>query len=116
MKMARFIVAFPLVLSCLVKLQVMAADNLALGNAEEGKVKSALCAGCHGPNGEGKVMPDGQPAIPLLAGQIPGYFVKSVNDYKTDKRVDPIMNAISKGLTDVDIANLAAYYASLKAQ
>jgi cytochrome c553 len=31
-----------------------------------------------------------------------------------DKRLDPVMNAITKGLTDVDIANLAAYYASLK--
>jgi cytochrome c553 len=116
MKVARVIVAFPIILSCLVTLNVWAADNLVLGNAEEGKVKSALCSGCHGLNGEGKVMPDGQPAIPLLAGQIQGYFVKSVNDYKTDKRVDPVMNAISKGLTDVDIANLAAYYASLKAQ
>ena len=116
MNVARVIVVFPMILACLVSIQVMAADNLVLGNAEEGKIKSALCSGCHGLNGEGKVMPDGQPAIPLLAGQIQGYFVKSVNDYKTDKRVDPIMNAIAKGLTDVDIANLAAYYASLKTQ
>jgi cytochrome c553 len=116
MRAARFMVVFPMILSCLISIQVLADDNLGLGNAEDGKVKSALCSGCHGLNGEGKVMPDGQPAIPLLAGQIPGYFVKAVNDYKTDKRVDPIMNAISKGLTDVDIANLATYYAGLKAQ
>lgn len=116
MRLRRTTVAFPIILSCLVSLTVAAADKLVLGNAEEGKVKSALCSGCHGLNGEGKVMPDGQPAIPLLAGQIPGYFVKSVYDYKTDKRVDPVMNAISKGLTDVDIANLAAYYAGLNAQ
>jgi cytochrome c553 len=116
MKNKRTTVAFPIILSCLASLQVVAADNPILGNAEDGKVKAALCSGCHGLNGEGKVMPDGQPAIPLIAGQIPGYFVKAVYDYKMDKRVDPIMNAISKGLTDVDIANLAAYYAGLKAQ
>ena len=116
MKIAPVIVALPLILSFLVPLQGLAADNPVLGNVEDGKVKSALCSGCHGLNGEGKVMPDGQPAIPLLAGQIPGYFIKSVNDYKTDRRVDPVMNAIAKGLTDVDIANLAAYYAGLKAQ
>jgi len=62
---------------------------------------------------EGKVLPNGQPAVPLIAGQLPGYFVKSMYDYKTDKRADPLMNAISKGLTDVDIANLAVFYASL---
>lgn len=87
-----------------------------LGNVEQGKIKAALCTGCHGVNGEGKTMPDGQPAIPRIAGQIPGYFVKSMYDYKMDKRVDPVMNAISKGLTDVDIANLAAYYVTLKVQ
>ena len=116
MRAARVMVVFPMILICLISIQVLADNNLGLGNAEDGKVKSALCAGCHGLNGEGKVMPDGQPAIPQLAGQIPGYFVKAVNDYKTDKRVDPIMNAISKGLTDVDIANLATYYAGLKEQ
>jgi cytochrome c553 len=94
-----------------------AADNIhIMGMAEDGKAKAALCSGCHGLNGEGKTMPDGEPAIPLIAGQIPGYFVKSMYDYKTDKRVDPVMNAITKGLTDVDVANLAAYYAVLKAK
>ena len=92
-----------------------ASDKPVLGNAEAGKIKAALCSGCHGLNGEGKAMPDGQPAIPLIAGQIPAYFVKAMNDYKMDKRVDPVMNAISKGLTDPDIANLAAYYVTLKA-
>ncbi|MGD8589069.1 MAG: cytochrome c [Chromatiales bacterium] len=116
MKVSRLIIAFPIVLSCLVSMQMVAAEANGLGNAAEGKVKAVLCSGCHGLNGEGKVMPDGEPAIPLIAGQIPGYFVKVMYDYKTDKRVDPVMNAISKGLTDVDIANLAAYYSGLKAQ
>lgn len=115
MKNRRIITAFSIILSCTVSSQIPADNNTpVLGNAEDGKVKAALCAGCHGLNGEGKIMPDGEPAIPLVAGQIPGYFVKSMYDYKTDKRLDPVMNAITKGLTDIDIANLAAYYAALK--
>jgi len=116
MKVTRVVVAFPIILACLVSMHGVADQNPLLGSAEEGKVKAVLCSGCHGLNGEGKIMPDGEPAIPLLAGQIPGYLVKAMYDYKTDKRVDPVMNAISKGLTDADIANLAAYYSGLKAQ
>lgn len=59
-------------------------------------------------------MPDGQPSFPRLAGQVPGYFIKAIYDYKKDLRNDAMMSAIAKGLTDIDIANLAAYYTSLK--
>jgi cytochrome c553 len=114
MKSKPLYAAFTIILSCAVPLKITASDKSLMANIEAGKLKSVLCSGCHGLNGEGKIMPDGQPAIPLLAGQIPGYFVKSIYDYKMDKRLDPVMNAITKGLTDVDIANLAAYYASLK--
>ncbi len=85
-----------------------------VGDAEAGKVKSAVCAGCHGLKGEGKDAPVGAPSFPRLAGQVKGYFIKSVNGYKNDTRTDAMMGAIAKGLSDVDIANLAAYYATLK--
>ncbi len=115
MKIAPIAVACCVIFFCTLPLNVLADRYpLILGNVQEGEAKAALCLGCHGLKGEGKAMPDGQPAVPLLAGQIPAYFVKSMYDYKTDKRADPLMNAIAKGLTDVDIANLAAYYASLK--
>lgn len=84
------------------------------GDAAAGAAKAPLCMGCHGVNGEGKPAANGQPAFPALAGQIEGYFIKATNDYKNDVRVDPLMGAISKGLSDEDIANLAAHYASLK--
>lgn len=58
-------------------------------------------------------MPAGQPSSPRLAGQVAAYFIKAMNDYKNDLRLDPMMNAIAKGLTEPDIANLAAYYSSL---
>lgn len=81
---------------------------------EAGKARSAVCMGCHGLQGEGKPAANGQPAFPRIAGQLKGYLIKSVNDYKTDKRNDPMMMAISKGLSDADINNLASYYSSLK--
>jgi cytochrome c553 len=86
----------------------------AVGDAEAGKVKSAVCAGCHGMEGEGKEAPVGSPSFPSLAGQVASYFIKSVNAYKNDTRNDAMMGAIAKGLNDVDIANLAAYYTALK--
>ena len=90
------------------------AGDPSAGDAEAGKVKSAVCAGCHGLKGEGKDAPVGTPSFPSLAGQVKGYFIKSVLDYKNDTRNDAMMGAIAKGLSDVDIANLAAYYATLK--
>ena len=113
MKLARIILTISMVFFSSLFPIALQGGPLDFGNVEEGKAKSVLCAGCHGQNGEGQVMPDGQPDMPLLAGQIPGYFIKSMTDYRTDKRLDPMMNAISKGLTYVDIENLAAYYASL---
>jgi cytochrome c553 len=90
------------------------APTAIAGDAAAGALKAPLCMGCHGANGEGKAAANGQPDFPALAGQIEGYFIKATNDYKNDVRADPLMSAISKGLTDDDIANLAAYYASLK--
>jgi len=86
----------------------------AVGDAEAGKVKSAVCAGCHGMEGLPKEAPVGSPSFPSLAGQVASYFIKSVNAYKNDTRNDAMMGAIAKGLNDVDIANLAAYYTALK--
>lgn len=83
-------------------------------NLEAGKVRSFLCIGCHGLNGEGKEAAYGQPAFPRIAGQIQGYLIKSVNDYKSGSRDDPMMGAIAKGLSDDDITNLAAFYSTKK--
>ncbi len=114
MKSKRLSVAFATILSCAIPLKISASENNLTADTEAGKIKSVLCSGCHGLNGEGIYMEHAQTAFPSLAGQLPGYFVKSVYDYQKDIRNDPVMNAITKGLTDVDINNLAAYYASLK--
>jgi len=97
-------------------LRVLLAAGLALfivGNANAadaaaGKAKSAMCAACHGANGKSKV-----PIYPHLAGQQEQYLVTQLKKFQSGKRPDPIMEPMSKGLSDADIANLAAYYASL---
>ena len=80
----------------------------AAGEAAAGKVKAASCAGCHGPNGQG-VAPN-----PALAGKSEDQLLQDLQEYKSGKRTNAVMKALAAGLSDQDMANLAAYYASLK--
>ena len=82
----------------------------AAGDAQAGKAKAGACAGCHGANGEG-VKPN-----PALAGKPEGELVQALMDYKSGKRANPIMKTFATQLSDQDMANVAAYYASLKAK
>jgi len=82
--------------------------SAAAGDIGKGKVKSAICAGCHGANGMGV-----SPEYPHLAGQREAYLVKQLQAFKSGARVDPTMKAMATALSDTDIANLAAYFASL---
>jgi cytochrome c553 len=74
----------------------------------DGKKKAVACAGCHGVNGISR-----NPVWPNLAGQQTGYLSLQMKNFRDGKRVNSIMNTISKSLTDEDIDNLAAYYSSL---
>lgn len=78
------------------------------GDPAAGKTKAAACAGCHGANGEG-VKPN-----PAIAGLPEAKFVEAMKDYKSGKRANPVMKSFAGPLSDQDLANLAAYYASLK--
>ncbi|MCG8016970.1 MAG: cytochrome c4 [Candidatus Thiodiazotropha sp. 'RUGA'] len=80
----------------------------AAGNAEEGKNKSATCAGCHGAEGNSPL----NPVWPKIAGQHPAYIAKQIKDFKANKRSDPMMTPMAMPLSDQDIADLAAYYSS----
>ncbi|HEY2970372.1 MAG TPA: c-type cytochrome [Casimicrobiaceae bacterium] len=80
----------------------------AAGDIEAGKAKAGACAGCHGAKGEGKA------PNPALAGMKSDDFVQAMKDYKSGKRNNPIMKTFATPLSDQDMANLAAYYASLK--
>ena len=85
-----------------------AASAMAAGDAAAGKAKAAGCAGCHGANGEG-VKPN-----PPLAGKSEADIVAALKDYKSGKRANAVMKSLSASLSDKDMENLGAYYASLK--
>lgn len=75
-----------------------------------GKAKAAVCAACHGANGI-SVIPD----YPNLAGQKVKYLQSSIKAYRDGERKNPIMSPMAAGLSDTDVENIAAYFASLPA-
>lgn len=79
----------------------------AAGDAAAGQAKSAVCAACHGADGNSVV-----PNWPKLAGQHEQYLVRQVTLIKSGARVVPEMAGIVPSLTDQDIADLAAWFAS----
>ena len=88
-----------------------AVGTVHAADAAAGKAKSASCAACHGADGNSMV-----PMYPKLAGQHATYLEKAIKDYKTGARNDATMKAMVGALSDADIANLAAYFASQKAK
>jgi len=79
----------------------------AVGNAAEGQNKSAVCHACHGTNGMST-----QPIYPNLGGQQQNYLNKALHDFRDGARQDPIMNGFAASLSDADIEDIAAWYAS----
>lgn len=78
------------------------------GDPELGKARAATCVSCHGARG---ISPN--PQWPDLAGQKEQYLIASLKAYRDGQRQDAIMAPLSTGLSDEDIENLAAWYASL---
>ena len=91
------------ILAAFVPAAVGAADSGA------GRQKIVTCQACHGLDGLSK-----NPEAPNLAGQIEGYLVKSLRDYRSGERKHDAMNIVAKDLSDEDIADVAAYYASIQ--
>ena len=85
-----------------------AAAAHAAGDAAAGHAKAGPCAMCHGQNGEGTQMG------PKLAGEDPAKFVQAMQAYKSGAKDNAMMKMQASSLSDADLANLAAYYASLK--
>ncbi|MGZ5000140.1 MAG: c-type cytochrome [Methylomonas sp.] len=77
------------------------------GNPAKGQELGKSCAACHGDKGIST-----SPANPSLAGQLPTYLYKQLQDYKNGNRQNPMMNGIAKGLSDQDAADLAAWFGS----
>jgi cytochrome c553 len=87
----------------------LAGAAQAAGNAAAGKEKaSQVCAGCHGPAGAKPTAPEN----PILAGQHYDYLVRALKDYKSGKRDNAIMKGFAASLSQKDIEDLAAWFAS----
>ena len=78
-------------------------------DAAAGKTKAQTCAVCHGLDGIGK-----NPDVPNLAAESPIYIAMQLKAYRDGQRQHPQMSIMAKNLSDEDIANLAAWYSSLK--
>ncbi|MCV6637651.1 c-type cytochrome [Candidatus Albibeggiatoa sp. nov. NOAA] len=83
------------------------ADKI-VGDAEAGKAKSMVCASCHGADGNTALMPE----YPKLGGQHASYIGDQLHQFKSGVRNNAIMLGQVAALSDQDMADLAAYYAS----
>lgn len=88
---------------------VVCGDASAAGDAAAGKSKAAVCVACHGPNGNST-----NPLWPKLAGQHAAYLEKQLKAFKSGERKDPLMSPMAAPLSEQDIADVAAYFASQK--
>lgn len=77
------------------------------GNAAAGAEKSRLCQGCHGEKGIAA-----NHMIPHLAGQYSLYISKSLREYQSGERTHQIMSAMAATISDTDLADISAYFAS----
>jgi len=97
---------FVILISTLFGLTVAPA-LLAQGDAAAGQAKSALCATCHGNDGNSALAMN-----PKLAGQNAKYLVKQLQDFKSGARPNPTMSAMVLSLSEQDMHDIAAWYAS----
>ncbi len=89
-----------------------AADAPA-GNADAAKAKISMCIGCHGIPGYKASFPEVY-SVPMIAGQSDKYIQAALKSYASGARTHPTMDSVATSLSDQDIADLAAYYSSLK--
>lgn len=87
-----------------------AADPFVGGDAEAGAGKAAVCGACHGPGGNST-----NPAWPKLAGQHARYTREQLALLKSGERPDAVMNAQAANLSEQDMDDLSAYFASQSA-
>lgn len=79
--------------------------------AKGGAISSQVCAACHTSDGS-----RGSPANPILQGQHAEYLAKQLTEFKSGKRKNPVMSGMAAPLSDDDVRNVAAFYASKAAK
>jgi cytochrome c553 len=75
------------------------------GKVQDGATKTAVCTGCHGPNGNSV-----NPEWPRLAGQSAVYIAEQLKLFKSQVRANPVMMPMAATLSDQDVNDVAVYY------
>jgi cytochrome c553 len=83
-----------------------AANVNPVGDAAAGKSQTVVCSACHGVDGNGAA------PFPKLAGQGEKYLLKQLNNIQDDVRIVPSMAGLLNGMTEQDLADIAAYYSA----
>jgi cytochrome c553 len=91
----------------------LAAAADVVGNPKAADQKTAMCIGCHGIPGYKATFPEVY-QVPMIGGQSAKYIEAALRAYQKGERKNPSMRGIAMGLSDQDIADLAAYYAQQK--
>lgn len=99
--------------SCLLAGQAVAADAAPVGDAKAAQSKISMCIGCHGILDYKAAYPELY-HVPMIAGQNAPYIVAALKEYASGARTFPTMEAIARGMSEQDMADVAAYYSSLK--
>lgn len=96
-------------------LSAVSAATWAEGDASAGHKKNHSCSGCHGIPGWRTAFPEVY-KVPKLGGQGAAYIVAALKAYKSGERQHGTMQAIAASMTEQDMADLAAYYATMAAK
>jgi cytochrome c553 len=89
-------------------LALTATQSFAAGDPARGKTKIATCVACHGTDGNAV-----DPQYPRLAGQYADYLAQSLHEYKDGRRNNLIMKGFAATLSDEDIDDISAYFATM---
>ena len=88
-------------------LSLIPAIAMSAGDPAAGQTKSAVCHACHGPTGKSL-----QPMYPNLGGQHADYLVHALRGFRDGSRQNAIMSGFAATLSDADIEDISAWYAS----
>ena len=97
------------ILSSAILVFSMTSTAVADGDPAIGKTKATPCVACHGEDGKGLA-----PNSPVLAGQHADYLAQSLRQYRSGERKNAIMAGFATALSDADIEDLSAWFASLE--
>jgi cytochrome c553 len=108
--MKQYFSAMIAVAGCLLAASAVAEEAAEPVNAQE--IVNTVCLMCHGEDGNKMLTPE----TPKIGGQKADYLAKSLHDYKSGVRNNPIMGAVAAPLSDEAIEALAAYFAAQKSE